>query len=301
MYLFSPAITYRTSRGSNKSKIMGQNPPSGATILYSLSEDIDKDSTLKIEILNDGKKVIRTITNKSGESAKIFDGSYKSTKIPSKKGVNRFIWNLRVNDLSTVSDISFYGSYAGYRVGPGEYTVQLTLNNKSTSQPLIIRHDPRLDIKNRDTDQHQKLMDELYIKINDVHNGINKARNIRSQIEKMNERLKNKDNLDELINTGDLAIKALNEWEGNVVQTKMETFQDVVNFLNRLNSHMINLMGTLDSSDPPITQGQKDRFGDLSEEWYQYKNKLNSIMNNEVNEFNRLYKKEDLPIIIIED
>ena len=144
-------------------------------------------------------------------------------------------------------------------------------------------------------------MDELYTKINDVHNGINKARNVRSQIEKMNERLKNKDNMDKLISTGDQAIKALNEWEGNVVQTKMETFQDVVNFLNRLNSHMINLLGTLDSSDPPITQGQKDRFGDLSEEWYEYKNKLNSIMNNEVNEFNRLYKKEDLPIVLIED
>ena len=301
IHLFAPAIAYRTSGGSSKSKIMGQNPPSGATILYSLAKDVDKGSTLKIEILNDAKEVIRTITNKSGESAKILDGSYKSTKIPSKKGMNRFIWNLRVNDLSLVSDISFYGSYAGYRVGPGEYTIRLTLDDKSTSQPLSIRHDPRLDIRNRDTDQHQRLMDELYTKINDVHNGINKARNVRSQIEKMNERLKNKDNMDKLISTGDQAIEALNEWEGNVVQTKMETFQDVVNFLNRLNSHMINLLGTLDSSDPPITQGQKDRFGDLSEEWYEYKNKLNSIMNNEVNEFNRLYKKEDLPIVLIED
>ena len=128
---------------------MGQNPPSGATILYSLAKDVDKSSTLKIEILNDAKEVIRTITNKSGESAKILDGSYKATKIPSKKGMNRFIWNLRVNDLSLVSDISFYGSYAGYRVGPGEYTIRLTLDDKSTSQPLSIRHDPRLDIRNR--------------------------------------------------------------------------------------------------------------------------------------------------------
>ena len=301
IHLFKPRIAYRTSGGSNKSKIIGQNPPSGAVILYNIANEIDKASTFKIEILNDAEKIIRTITNKSGESAKVFDGSYKSTKIPSKQGMNRFIWNLRINDLSTVSDISFYGSYSGYRVGPGEYTIRLTLDDNSTSQPLSIQHDPRIDIRDRDSNQHQKLMDELYTKINDLHDGINKARSVRIQIEKMNERLKNIDNMDELINSGDLAIKALNQWEGNVVQTKMETFQDVVNFLNRLNSHMINLMGTLDRSDPPITQGQKDRFGDLSEEWYQYKNKLNSIMNNEVNEFNRLYKKEDLPIVIIED
>ena len=69
IHLFAPAIAYRTSGGSSKSKIMGQNPPSGATILYSLAKDVDKGSTLKIEILNDAKEVIRTITNKSGESA----------------------------------------------------------------------------------------------------------------------------------------------------------------------------------------------------------------------------------------
>ena len=245
--------------------------------------------------------IIRTITNKSGESSKVFDGSYKANTVPSNKGLNRFIWNLQVDDLTTVSDISFYGSYSGYRVGPGEYTIRLSLDDSSISQPLSIRHDPRNEIRDRDNNQHQKLMAELYTKINDLHDGINKARSVRSQIERMNKRLQKKEDMEELINAGDLAINALNKWEGNVVQTKMETFQDVVNFLNRLNSHMINLLGTLDSSDPPITQGQKDRYGDLSEDWYKYKNKLNSIMNNEVNEFNRLYKKEDLPIVIIED
>jgi hypothetical protein len=88
-------------------------------------------------------------------------------------------------------------------------------------------------------------------------------------------------------------------WEGNVVQTKMETFQDVVNFLNRLNSHMLSLLSTIDGSDPPLTQGQRERFVDLSEDWQTYKEKLNQIMDNEVGEFNRLYKEEGFPVIII--
>jgi hypothetical protein len=158
-----------------------------------------------------------------------------------------------------------------------------------------------MDIRDRDTQAHQKLMGDIYFKINDLHTAIVKARNIRSQIKKMNERIIEMGNMEELISTGKLAIKAIDNWEGQVVQTEMKTFQDVVNFINRLNAHMINLLETIDGSDPPLTQGQRDRYGDLSEEWHKHKKKLDSIINNEVTEFNRLYKKEGLPAVIILD
>ena len=210
--------------------------------------------------------MIRTITNQTGQSAKTFGSPYSGAKIPAKQGINRYIWNLRVDDLVMVPDISFYGSYAGYRVGPGDYKIRLTIGETSMEQPLTVQHDPRIDIRDRDTQAHQKLMGDIYFKINDLHTAIVKARNIRSQIKKMNERIIEMGNMEELISTGKLAIKAIDNWEGQVVQTEMKTFQDVVNFINRLNAHMINLLETIDGSDPPLTQGQRDRYGDLSEE-----------------------------------
>ena len=300
-HLFSPRVAYRTSGGSSESKTMGQNPPSGAIIIYHIANEFDKDSTLTLEILNQSETVIRTITNKSGQSAKTFGAPYSGAKIPAKQGINRYIWNLRVDDLVMVPDISFYGSYAGYRVGPGDYKIRLTIGETSMEQPLTVQHDPRMDIRDRDTQAHQKLMSDIYVKINDLHTAIVKARNIRSQIKKMNNRIKEMGNMEELISTGKLAIKAIDNWEGQVVQTEMKTFQDVVNFINRLNAHMINLLETIDSADPPLTQGQRNRYGDLSEEWHKHKKKLNSIINNEVTEFNRLYKKEGLPAVIILD
>ena len=300
-HLFSPRVAYRTSGGSSESKTMGQNPPSGAIIIYHIANEFDKDSTVTLEILNHSETVIRTITNKSGQSAKTFGAPYSGAKIPAKQGINRYIWNLRVDDLVMVPDISFYGSYAGYRVGPGDYKIRLTIGETSMEQPLTVQHDPRMDIRVRDTQAHQKLMSDIYIKINDLHTAIVKARSIRSQIKKMNNRIKEMGNMEELISTGKLAIKAIDNWEGQVVQTEMKTFQDVVNFINRLNAHMINLLETIDSADPPLTQGQRNRYGDLSEEWHKHKKKLDSIINNEVTEFNRLYKKEGLPAVIILD
>jgi len=143
------------------------------------------------------------------------------------------------------------------------------------------------------------MLSDLYEQIDNLHQSIVKARNIREQIKKMNELLKSNEDLEDLIQAGKKAIEAIDAWEGNVVQTKMETFQDVVNFLNRLNAHMLDLLSTIDSSDPPLTQGQRIRFSALSEEWESYKKKLDDILNEEVQEYNQLYKQEGLPAVII--
>jgi len=145
------------------------------------------------------------------------------------------------------------------------------------------------------------MLSDLYGQIDNLHQSIVKARNIREQIKTMNELLKSNEDLENLIQAGEKAIEAIDTWEGNVVQTKMETFQDVVNFLNRLNAHMLDLLSTIDSSDPPLTQGQRIRFSDLSEEWQSYKKKLDNILNEEVQEYNQLYKQEGLPAVIIPD
>ena len=300
-HLFEPTITYRTRGGSSKSNTIGQNPPNGAVILYYLQDDLNKDTNVKLEFLN-RDKIIRTITNKPGESAITFDnGRYSSPALPTKKGVNRFIWNLRVDDITMVKDVSFYGSYSGYRIGPGNYSVRLTVGDNSMDQNLLLKHDPRIDIKDRDNRAHQQMMTDLYNQINDLHDSIVKARNVRSQIQKMNNELENMDNMEEILEAGEKAINALDKWEGKVLQTKMETFQDVVNFLNRLNSHMINLLGTIDASDPPLTQGQVDRYSDLSEEWNNYKKKLDDIINNQISSYNELYRLAGLPAIIIKN
>ena len=298
-HLYTPRTTFRTSGGSKKSPLIGQNPPTGTVVIYHIADEIEKDSEVKLEILDDNDSIIRTITNKKGSSAKTFGENYQSTKIPAKKGVNRFVWNFRVDDISLVPDVSFYGGYAGYRIGPGQYYVRLTMGEVSMTQPFKVEPDPKVDIRDRDFNSHQTLMADLYGQINDLHSSIVKARSIRNQIQKMNGRLKEKNNVEDLMKAGEAAIDAIDMWEGNVVQTKMETFQDVVNFLNRLNSHMLSLLSTIDGSDPPLTQGQRERFVDLSEDWQTYKKNLNQIMDNEVGEFNRLYKEEGFPAIII--
>ena len=80
-----------------------------------------------------------------------------------------------------VKDVSFYGSYSGYRVGPGNYTLRLTVGDNSMEQNLLLNRDPRLDIKDRDNRAHQQMMTDLYNQINDLHSSIKKSRNVRER------------------------------------------------------------------------------------------------------------------------
>ena len=298
IYLFNPRVSYRTNGGSSPSKIMGQNPPNGTVIHFYLNEKPKTDDQFQIDILKQNK-IIRTVSTKKGDPAKTFGQPYVAKTLSPKKGINRFIWDFKNNDLVTVNDVSFYGSYNGYRMGAGKYTTRITWNNNIIEKSFEIKNDPRIEIGNQETEDHQQLMKNLYEKINDLHNTIVSARDIRNQITMTNAQIEDMSELKNLILAGKSAIESINEWEGNVIQTKMETFQDVVNFLNRLNSHMINLLNTMDQSDPPLTQGQKDRYNDLSKEWNKYKEKFDLIISNEVNRYNQLYDEANLPAVII--
>ena len=215
--------------------------------------------------------------------------------------MNKFVWDLKNDDLVKVKDVSFYGGYSGYKIGPGKYTARLTLNNEIIERNFEIKNDPRLDISDQAIMDHQQLMSNLYDKINELHSTIVKARNIRAQISTTNDHIKDMPEIKDLKEAGEKAIQSLNGWEGNVIQTKMETFQDVVNYLNKLNSHMINLLNTMSQSDAPLTQGQRDRYNDLSKEWDDYRNKFEMIIANEVRSYNDLYNKAQLPAVIIPD
>ena len=52
---------------------------------------------------------------------------------------------------------------------------------------------------------------------------------------------------------------------------------------------------------PKITNGAKERFKDLMEDWQVYKNERDAIIETEMNAYNTLYKSLDIPALIIED
>ena len=64
---------------------------------------------------------------------------------------------------------------------------------------------------------------------------------------------------------------------------------------------MIRLKSYIDQADPKVTEGAKELYKDLMEDWKVYANERDEIIQTEMKEFNNLYRSLDLPALILKD
>lgn len=116
LHLYRPntAVQWRPtpSRGRTRS-FVGQNPPTGARIHYSLAKKIGK---VEIRILKQDGTEVRTLEG------------------PGEAGLHEVVWDLRAKPAPR--------RRFGRRIGADTYKVQLVVGNTTKEQPLVIAADP---------------------------------------------------------------------------------------------------------------------------------------------------------------
>ena len=298
--LFKPKATYRIFGGTSKGTGQGQNPKSGVTFDYYLGKAADT-LDLKLEVLQNSK-VIRTYTNKKPKDFKSWPGGpAKPQALPSKKGFNRFTWDFNREALPAINKVFVFGGLSGSSVDPGNYTLRLTLDEDTVETNVTILPNPTINSSTNDFVVQQKMLVTIENTIRDIHESVNQMRSTKTQLNKYAELLKDNENAKSLIEKGDALIKRINSWEENLIQAKQKTFQDVINFNNKLNAQLIQLKSYLDQADPKVTKGAKERYDDLMKDWQVYKNENDAIINTEMNAYNALYKSLDIPALIIKN
>ena len=297
--LFKPKSSYRIFGGVSKAVGQGQNPRSGVTFDYYLDKDADT-LDLKLEVL-DGSSVIRTYTNKKPKGFKSWPGGPNAPQVlPSKKGYQRFTWNFNRADIPAIDNVFVFGGLSGSSVAPGNYTLRLTLEGKSVETKARILPNPAIESNPQDFMEQQGMLVQVENILKDMHQSVNQMRSAKIQLEGYTKLLKDRETAVVLIEKGEALIKRINNWEENLIQEKQKTFQDVINFNNKLNAQLINLKGYIDQANPKVTSGAKERFQDLLNDWQVYKTEYNAIINNEMKSYNRLYKSLNLPALILD-
>jgi hypothetical protein len=67
----------------------------------------------------------------------------------------------------------------------------------------------------------------------------------------------------------------------------------------RLNQFFIYLRSAIDGSDLGTTDGQRDRLGDLSEQWQQQQRTVTAVLGDELAAFNRLVRDRNVPAVVV--
>ena len=107
-------------------RLVGANPPSGVVIQYHVKDQPDPKQAASLEILDQDGKLLRKFTSTAERPVE---------KIEPKKGMNRFVWNLRHADAEGFPGMIIWGSLTGPRAVPGGYQAKLKSATTSKLSP----------------------------------------------------------------------------------------------------------------------------------------------------------------------
>lgn len=298
--IFKPKDSYRIFGGVSRTTGQGQNPRSGVTFDYYLDNNVDT-LNLKLEILQNSE-VIRTYSNKSPKGFKSWPGGPSRPQVlSSKKGFNRFTWNFQRKPIPSVKNVFVFGGHSGSSVAPGDYILRLTLGDQIVETTATILPNPSVSSTQKDFVEQQKILVSIENVLRDMHESVNLMRSAKSQLANYTKLLKGNENAKSLLEKGKELRKRINSWEENLIQAKQKTFQDVINYNNKLNAQLIQLKGYIDQADPKVTDGAKERFNDLMTDWEVYKAERDAIINNEMKAYNNMYRSLNIPALILSD
>jgi photosystem II stability/assembly factor-like uncharacterized protein len=300
-FLFNPEDAYRTPGGGGfqlpPTAAIGANPPNGAIVHYWLKS---KPKEITLEFLDSSGKLIRKFTGKppvEGQPAPQTPPT--EPNLPTETGLNRFVWNYRLPNATTLPGLILWGgSLAGPRVVPGNYQVRFSVDGKTiATESFAVRPDPRLATTPADFQKQFDFLLQTRDKLSATHEAILEIRDVRKQLEDLSARLKPEQK--DLKDKAAAVAKKLTAVEEELMQTKIKSSQDALNYPIKLNNKLAALASAVDSADYPPTSQSYDVYNDLTGRIDAQLGILARIKAEDIAEFNRAFAEKNLPVITI--
>ena len=299
--VFAPKESHLILGGKQRSSGsgIGENPAAGVTIDYFLPVPGDS-AEVTLEVL-ENNEVIRTYSSTEKEGFSSWPGGPgKPETLPAQAGYNRFTWDFRREGLPAVDKVFVYGSYEGTLVAPGSYTLRLRQGDTVSKTTAEVLANPAIEATRAAYAEQQQVLAEISGTITDLHDSVTKLRSAKSQLGAHKKLLADKPAASEVIVLADTLIAHIDAWERELVQPDQKTFQDVINFHNRLNAELMQLKGYVDGPHPTVTAGAKARLADLLAEWRPLAARREAIIGTELAAYDRAFKALNLGAVILD-
>lgn len=299
--VFRPKTTYRLSGGGGHGSGEGQNPLGGMIIDYYLPAQLDT-ALVELEIMDSDGELVRKFSSQADKDHRSYVGGPSAEPLlPKGYGIRRFNWDLRRDPIRHIDGIFVLGSYRGALVPPGDYTLRLTVGKKQFEERAQLLPDPRLETSLDAYAAQHELLTSIEQTVADIHGSVEMMQDLRAQMQVLADRLAKLEDQPELVDKARDISAQIDSWEKQLIQPDQETFQDVINFPNRLNAELLNLHSRCDGADPRVTAGAQQRLNDLRLAWQSLAEERDLIIYNEMADFNKLYSEQQLPALFLPD
>ena len=141
-------------------------------------------------------------------------------------------------------------------------------------------------------------MTEVINLLVEIQTSIVEIRKVSDQMVDWNQYLGENEAYDTVRTIGNTIIKGIHDGETALISHDQKTWQDVINFENKLIANLYFLRGNLGGFDPKVTQGAKQRLTDLKSQWAASKVEFSKLIE-QVDDYNKIYKELNIPAIIL--
>lgn len=266
------------------SSFEGVNPANGMVIYYELPKL--KDSVpISLDILNNSGKLIRSFSSEK-------DKTYKPNKgggpppapiLSKKKGLNRFVWDMRMPIMKGIPNVYIEADFRGHRMPPENYTIKLRVDGKTMEVIGNIVETPTFETKAGDYLLYHNFMTEMEAQLNQMHNMVNALYEAQGQLKEVLKDLES----GELKVAGEKLVAELVAWDGDMVQRKSKAYDDVENFPNKFTAQYLFLINQTSNPMPRVNKSSKDRRNLLDAQWNILRQRGNKLMKESIPNYNK--------------
>jgi photosystem II stability/assembly factor-like uncharacterized protein len=241
----------------------GINPANGVVIYYQLPDTID----VEMKIKDSTGRLVRSFSSKKDKFYKKYPGAPPAELLlTKKKGLNRFVWDMRYKGTIGAPKAYIEGYFRGHKVSPGVYTIGLkSAENKDTIKCTILPN-PTYPLSAEEYKEYDDYMLAMENTLTGMHRKVNTIHDMRMQLEDV---LKNmdKETNPELYAQGKALVKKMKSWDELMVQRKSKAYDDVENYPNKFTAEYLFLINHTESGIPRVTDPSRERLAELSVQW----------------------------------
>ena len=273
------------SSPSGKGRFEGVNPATGMVLYYELPE-LKKNTPLTITIRNAKDEIVNRFSSNSDSNHISYEGGPSSKPLlPLKKGLNRFVWDLRHQPLPGAPKVYIEGSYRGHKAIPGEYSISLSYGDTELTVPAKVVPNPVHKLNTEDYARYHDFMEAGEANYKQMTQMTNDLYALQKKLVTLLNQL-NTTEFPALYKEGQELLTQMKDWDASMVQRLAQAYDDVENYENGFTAHYLTLINQVDSEIPRITKGAENRMKELNTEWQRLESEGKKLLDSQIPAFN---------------
>lgn len=278
----------------------GVNPASGMVIYYHLPESVTDSTEISLEIKDETGALVRTISSKKNSDFKSYPGGPRAEPVLSlKKGVNRFVWDMRYSTMPGIPTAYIESSYAGHKIIPGTYNLTLKSTLGDSEIKAIVKDNPNHENDLANFKEYHAFMSQMESELTVMHTMVNKAMDYQTQLAGLLKKMEGNPTYTDIVASGKKLMTELKAWDENMIQRKSTAYDDVENFPNKFTANYMFLINQTESSIPKVTKGSRDRYAELTKEWEPLKAEGTRLLETAIPAFNKLVSDAGIGVLFV--